>query len=132
MKDLLIEMPKVTNALLKIILILILFNIFSCKAKKNTLNDTKHYKIEKYKSKDYFTGINIKTYDNIDKKLLLPSTIIINNVYLKGTVFKLGVGNHKISAIYVSKKDFVINKLTIKPLDSIVIKTHLQDEMIID
>lgn len=129
MKDLLKVMPKAQNALK---IILILFTVFSCKVQTNVIGNIKDYKIEKYKSKDYFTGINIKTYDNIDKNILLPSTIIINNVYLEGNVFKLGVGKHKITAIYVSKKDFIINKLTINPLDSIVIKTYLQDEMIID
>ncbi|WP_428742300.1 hypothetical protein [Tenacibaculum sp.] len=106
--------------------------ITACKTPKEiyTVNN-KNYKIERYKSKGLFTGIKIQTYDNIKKNLLLPSTKVINNVYLEGTVFSLGLGKHNLSILYPSKQNIDI-KLIIKEKDSIVIKAHLQDATIID
>ncbi|MGQ3678867.1 hypothetical protein [Tenacibaculum discolor] len=105
--------------------------ITSCKTSKEYNTNNKNYKIERYKSKGLFTGVTVKTYDNIKKELLLPSTKVINNVYLEGTVFSLGLGKHNLSILYPSKQSIDI-KLLIKEKDSIVVKAHLPDENIVD
>ncbi|MEY8860824.1 hypothetical protein [Tenacibaculum singaporense] len=128
MKDLQIVMQKALSVSL---LLTFYCCITSCKTSKEYNTNNKNYKIERYKSKGLFTGVTVKTYDNIKKELLLPSTKVINNVYLEGTVFSLGLGKHNLSILYPSKQSIDI-KLLIKEKDSIVVKAHLPDENIVD
>lgn len=108
------------------IIYIILLNSISCSSAKNYVRKNK-YQLKKYKSKKYFTGIVVESYDNLDENLRLPATVIINNVFLEGNVFNLGIGYHNIEIIYPSKKNVRIKKIKINQKDSLIIKTILQD-----
>lgn len=133
MKDLQIVMQKAPNVLKITFILMTIYLLNSCKSQKEIVDKKNgNYKIERYKSKDYFIGISVNAFDKISEDLLLRPTIVINNVYLKGNTFKVGLGNHNIKILYLGKKDITIKNLKITKNDSIVIKAYLEGEDIID
>lgn len=123
------DKQKAMRKALNVISCCILFYCISCSSfKKKQIEIPKTYSIKKFKSKTLFTGVVIKAYDDINTEISFPVTSIINNVYLEGASFSLGLGKHKIKLIYPSKKDVLINNLKVKPRDSIVIKAYLIDD----